>query len=143
MCQCRTRTTRTTPEGIIRQHVNPPPGDIIYTSTARKYAVDGGSALVMDSGDTASWVQAAAESALKHAPVACIVPVRTNTRYWHKYILNNQSAVVHFVQGRLVFPGHKQQSPSASALVVFEGPYENTTYCGSRLRSCRPRTVMF
>ena len=132
-----------TPKDVLNKLMHHKPKRIQYTSQMNIGQLTAGDTIVIDKGDTALWVQAAAEAATPSAPVFCVVPVRTNTRYWHKYIINNKNAVVHFVEGRLVFPGHRQQSPAASAVVHFKAPLEASNTAQSRLVSCRPRTVMF
>ena len=47
-------------------------------------------AVIIDGGDTAAWVEAAALRATEDVPVVCVVPVRTNTRYWHDHILTTK-----------------------------------------------------
>jgi len=132
-----------TPEDALYNTIEHKP-PIRYTSHMHTAQLRGGDAIVIDKGDTALWVRAAAETATVEAPIFCVVPVRTNTRYWHKYIIKNLNAVVHFVEGRLVFPGHKQQSPAASAVVHFTAPlHAPATVARSKLVSCQPRTVAF
>lgn len=90
-----------------------------YASSIATTSIGPYDAIVIDSGETARWVEAVANAAAASRPTACVVPSRTNTKYWHKVILQNKSSVVYFVEGRLIFPGHTRQSPTASAVVLF------------------------
>ena len=63
------------------------------------------------------WMQKAYESSLAGAFVACLVPARTDTAWWHEYAARGR---VRFLRGRLRFGGHKHGAPFPSALVVFE-----------------------
>ena len=64
----------------------------------------------------ALWIRKAAESALAGAVVVCLVPVRTDTRWWQRYVLG---AEVRFVPGRLTFGGAVNPAPFPNAVVVF------------------------
>jgi phage N-6-adenine-methyltransferase len=64
------------------------------------------------------WVQKAYESALNPGTVVvCLLPARTDTRWWHDYVIANAQSV-EFIKGRLRFSG-KGPAPFPSALVVF------------------------
>lgn len=63
------------------------------------------------------WVKKAAESAQEGATVACLLPARTDTRWWHDYVI--PYAEVRFLRGRLKFGGSKNSAPFPSALVIF------------------------
>ena len=65
----------------------------------------------------AKWVQKAFESAKHGATVVCLLPARTDTRWWHDYC---QRGDVTFVRGWLKFGGHKNSAPFPSAVVVFK-----------------------
>ena len=65
------------------------------------------------------WVEACYVAAHKHyALVVMLIPSRTDTRYWHNYIMRGASEV-RFVRGRLKFGGSKNSAPFPSAVVVF------------------------
>jgi len=64
------------------------------------------------------WVQKAYESALNPGTVVvCLLPARTDTRWWHDYVMT-YAQNVEFIKGRLQFSG-RGQAPFPSALVVF------------------------
>ena len=62
------------------------------------------------------WIRKAHESAQRGATVACLVPARTDTDWWHRYCLR---AEVRFVRGRLKFSGARHNAPFPCAVVVF------------------------
>lgn len=62
------------------------------------------------------WMQKAHESALAGATVVCLVPARTDTRWWHDYAMKGE---IEFIKGRLKFGGSKNSAPFPSAIVVF------------------------
>ena len=68
-------------------------------------------------GEIAKWMQKAYESSLDGAVVVCLVPVRTDTRWWHDYV--GKSAHIEFIKGRLKFGSSKNSAPFPSAIVVF------------------------
>ena len=51
--------------------------------------------------------------------VVCLIPARTDTKYWHDYVMKAQ--IVLFVRGRLKFGGSKNSAPFPSAVVLFDG----------------------
>jgi hypothetical protein len=63
-----------------------------------------------------AWMKKAYESALKGTLVVCLVPARTDTKWWHMYAIKGE---VWFVPGRLKFVGAKDGAPFPSAVVVF------------------------
>ena len=62
------------------------------------------------------WMRKAHESHLTGATVVCLVPSRTDTRWWHDYAMKGQ---IEFIRGRLKFGNAKNSAPFPSALVVF------------------------
>ena len=65
------------------------------------------------------WVRKAFESAQAGATVVCLLPARTDTRWWHDYAAQGE---VRFIQGRLKFGGGKNSAPFPSAIVIFRPP---------------------
>ena len=64
------------------------------------------------------WVQKAYESARDNlATVVCLLPARTDTRWFHDYILPH--AEVQFIKGRIKFGGAKENAPFPNMLVTF------------------------
>ena len=62
------------------------------------------------------WVKKASES---NATVVCLLPARTDTRWFHDYIYGK--AEIRFVRGRLRFGGSKNSAPFPSMVVIFRG----------------------
>lgn len=50
--------------------------------------------------------------------VVMLIPARTDTRWFHDYIL--RGSVIRFVKGRIKFGGAKNNAPFPSMIVVFE-----------------------
>ena len=64
------------------------------------------------------WVRKAYESARDNlATVVCLLPARTDTAWYHDYILPH--ADVEFVRGRLKFGGAKSGAPFPSIVATF------------------------
>jgi site-specific DNA-methyltransferase (adenine-specific) len=72
--------------------------------------------------DCKSWMKKAYESSRKGAVVVCLVPSRTDTRWWHEYA---QKGSIYFIKGRLKFGGQKNSAPFPSAVIVFDAEKEN------------------
>lgn len=62
------------------------------------------------------WVKKAYESAQNGATVVCLVPARTDTKWWHEYAMRGD---IEFIRGRLKFGGSKNSAPFPSAVIVF------------------------
>lgn len=62
------------------------------------------------------WVKKASES---NTTVVCLVPSRTDTRWWHDYVIGG-GAEVRFIKGRLKFGNSKNSAPFPSAVVIFK-----------------------
>lgn len=62
------------------------------------------------------WVKKAYESSLNGATVVCLLPARTDTRWWHDYCMKGE---IRLVKGRLKFGDSKNSAPFPSAVVVF------------------------
>ncbi len=66
----------------------------------------------------ADWMKKAYEEAQKGATVVCLVPARTDTRWWHGYAMKGE---IRFIKGRLKFGDSKSNAPFPSAVVIFRG----------------------
>ncbi|MAR57102.1 MAG: adenine methyltransferase [Rickettsiales bacterium] len=62
------------------------------------------------------WIAKAYQTALDGTPVVCLLPARTDTRWWRDYC---SKGIVHFVSGRLKFGGAKYNAPFPCAIVIF------------------------
>lgn len=61
------------------------------------------------------WMKKAAEA---QATVVCLVPARTDTKWFHDWVLNR--AEIRFIRGRLHFNGSKNSAPFPSMLVIYQ-----------------------
>ncbi len=62
------------------------------------------------------WMKKAYESSLQGATVVCLVPSRTDTKWWHDYAMKGK---IEFIKGRLKFGDAKNSAPFPSAIVIF------------------------
>jgi len=69
-----------------------------------------------------AWVKKASESAKCGATVVCLLPARTDTKWWHEHIMKagSRAREVRFIRGRLKFGGSKNSAPFPSCIVIFE-----------------------
>lgn len=69
------------------------------------------------------WVDKCAREALNGCRVCLLIPSRTDTEAWHRYILAPQTPfhrpTVIFVRSRLTFSGGKAPAPFPSALILW------------------------
>jgi phage N-6-adenine-methyltransferase len=69
------------------------------------------------------WMRKAYEESRNGATVVCLVPARTDTRWFHDYV-NGIADEVRFVKGRLKFGGSKDSAPFPSMVVVYRARTE-------------------
>ena len=67
--------------------------------------------------DIAKWIQKGYEESLKGKIVVFLLPSRTDTRWWHDYIM--KATEIRFIRGRLKFDDQKNSAPFPSVIVVF------------------------
>jgi len=66
------------------------------------------------------WIKKAyEESRNENTRVVMLIPARTDTKYWHQYVMKADE--IHFVKGRLKFGDSANSAPFPSAVVVFDG----------------------
>lgn len=74
--------------------------------------------------DIALWVAKAHKESRRGATVVCLLPARTDTGYWHDYVMRADE--IRFIRGRLHFGGDHERTahnaPFPSAVVVFRPP---------------------
>lgn len=76
----------------------------------------------------ADWIQKAyLEAKNNNATVVCLLPARTDTKYWHTYVWDREKEKprpgvrrLNYVQGRLRFGAATASAPFPSAVVVFD-----------------------
>lgn len=75
---------------------------------------------------TERWVRKALKEARLGATVVCLLPARTDTRWWHRYVVHANE--IRFYAGRIKFEGMTSSGSFGSVLVVyrpsppFDGP---------------------
>lgn len=62
------------------------------------------------------WVKKASQ--IQNGLVVCLLPARTDTKWFHDYIYNK--AETRFIKGRLKFGGSKNSAPFPSMVVIFK-----------------------
>jgi phage N-6-adenine-methyltransferase len=74
------------------------------------------------------FVAKAAEEARKGLTVVCLVPSRTDTRWWHEHVWDAErhttrpGVEVRFLKGRLKFGNSQNSAPFPSVVIVFRPP---------------------
>jgi phage N-6-adenine-methyltransferase len=64
------------------------------------------------------WVEKAYQESLNGTTVVCLIPSRTDTKYWHDFAMKGE---IRFIKGRLKFGGLDSPAPFPSAVVIFRG----------------------
>ena len=73
------------------------------------------------------WLEKAYKEAVKKdTTVVCLVPSRTDTKWFHDYCMKAQS--IRFIKGRLKFGNATAGAPFPSMLVIFNGREPATMY---------------
>ena len=66
--------------------------------------------------DIAKWMRKAFEESQKGALVVCLIPARTDAKWWHEWAAKGE---VRFLRRRLQFVGSNSSAPFPSAIVIF------------------------
>lgn len=64
------------------------------------------------------WVAKGYKEQQKGKTVVFLIPSRTDTRWWHEYIMKADE--IRFIQGRLKFDGYTTSAPFPSVIVIFK-----------------------
>jgi len=67
----------------------------------------------------ARWAEKFQEESSRTLLIVALIPARTDTRWWHKYIVEADKIV--FLRGRLKFSNSKNSAPFPSALAIWLG----------------------
>jgi site-specific DNA-methyltransferase (adenine-specific) len=67
--------------------------------------------------EIAKWVKKAWEESEKGCKVVCLLPARTDTKWFHDYCY--QYGRITFIKGRIKFSNHKHNAPFPSMIVIF------------------------
>lgn len=70
-----------------------------------------------------SWMKKAYEESQRGALVVCLIPSRTDTKWWHKWVM--KSAEIRFISGRISFGNSKQSAPFPSCIAIYYPELEN------------------
>ena len=65
------------------------------------------------------WIQKGHEESKKGKIIIMLLPSRTDTKWFHEYILPHASEI-RFIKGRLKFNEHKNSAPFPSMVVIFK-----------------------
>ena len=71
-----------------------------------------------------AWMKKAMEA---EAIVVCLVPSRTDTKWWHEYAM--KASEIRFIKGRLKFGDSKNSAPFPSAIIVFGKTHKDLKVC--------------
>jgi phage N-6-adenine-methyltransferase len=64
------------------------------------------------------WVRKAFEQSNNGSVVVCLIPARTDTRWWHSYCMKSKE--IRFLTKRLTFKGGTNKATFPAAIVVFD-----------------------
>lgn len=67
--------------------------------------------------DLNHWMKKAFESALRGVLTVCLVPSRTDTRWWHSFAMHGE---IRFIKGRIKFVGTAHPAPFPSVVIVLD-----------------------
>ncbi len=73
--------------------------------------------------DIVKWVRKAWHESKKGAVVVGLLPSRTDTRWWHDYVMRCDE--IRFVKGRLRFKGAATSAPFPSCIAIWKGGNES------------------
>jgi phage N-6-adenine-methyltransferase len=62
------------------------------------------------------WIEKAYNSSLQGLTVVCLLPARTDTKWFHNYCIKGE---IRFIKGRLKFGDSKNSAPFPSMIVIF------------------------
>jgi site-specific DNA-methyltransferase (adenine-specific) len=65
------------------------------------------------------WIKKSYEVAQGGATCVLLIPSRTDTKWWHDYIMKADE--IRFIKGRLKFGESKNSAPFPSAIAIFRG----------------------
>ena len=72
------------------------------------------------------WVKKCFEESQKGKTSVLLIPSRTDTRYWHKYVM--KASEIWFIKGRLKFDDQKYPAPFPNVIVIFKNNEASATY---------------
>jgi site-specific DNA-methyltransferase (adenine-specific) len=63
------------------------------------------------------WIKKGYEESLKGNKVVMLIASRTDTNYWHEYVMKAKE--IRFIKGRLKFGDSKNSAPFPSCIIIF------------------------
>lgn len=70
--------------------------------------------------EISKWLSRAVLNSRWHnSTVVCLIPSRTDTKWWHDFVM--QAKEIRFIKGRLRFGNAKNSAPFPSCIVIFRG----------------------
>lgn len=63
------------------------------------------------------WLKKCFEESQKGKLVVVLIPSRTDTRWWHDFVMN--ASEIWFIKGRLKFDDQENSAPFPSAIIIF------------------------
>lgn len=76
--------------------------------------------------EISKWVKKCYEESLKGTLIVLLIPARTDTSYFHKYIYHKSE--IRFIKGRLKFGNATTGAPFPSMVVIYNKKKENYNY---------------
>lgn len=68
--------------------------------------------------DIVKWVKKAHDESLGGSLCVCLLPVRSDTRWWHNHVMH--ASEIRLLTRRLTFEGDGNKAPFPAAIVVFD-----------------------
>lgn len=76
------------------------------------------------------FVEKSLNEAKKGCTVVMLIPFRSDTKYYHDFIIN-KAKEVRLIKGRLHYSDSEQTAPFPSAIIVFENTNKKTQFCST------------
>jgi hypothetical protein len=83
------------------------------------------------------WIQKGYEENLKGKTVVFLLPSRTDTRWWHNFVM--KAGEIRFIKGRLRFDDQKNSAPFPSVIVIFKPKVWKTELAEKMMSRCISR----
>ncbi len=74
-----------------------------------------------------NWLKKAIEESKKGCTVVCLIPIRTDTKYFHQLIYD-KAGEVRLIKGRLKYDDKKQSAPFPSAIIIYRKGKTKTSW---------------
>ena len=71
------------------------------------------------------WIKKGYEESQKGKTVVLLIPSRTDTRWWHDYVMKGE---IRFIKGRLKFGDAINSAPFPSAIVIFKNELTDISF---------------